>query len=148
MPKIAIILQYVMPKQFITTLAGKLANKKAGGLTTKVIAWFVNRYGVNMNEAANPDIASYATFNEFFTRPLKEDARPLEDANFICPVDGAISQFGNIKKNQIFQAKGHDYSTLNLVAGNVVLASHFENGSFSCLYLRAVLVGARSMISP
>lgn len=135
MPKLAIILQYIIPKQLITMLAGKLANKQAGKLTTRVIKWFVKRYKVKMNEAANPDIASYATFNDFFTRPLKEGARPLDDAEFICPVDGAISQFGAIKKGRIFQAKGRDYSTLELVAGNVPLASHFENGHFACLYL-------------
>ena len=88
-----------------------------------------------MQEAANPDINSYKTFNDFFTRPLKEGARPVAKADFICPVDGAISQFGAIQKNQIFQAKGHDYSTLALVAGNVPLASHFEDGHFACLYL-------------
>jgi phosphatidylserine decarboxylase len=100
-----------------------------------VIKWFVQRYGVNMAEAANPDIASYASFNEFFTRPLKTDARPLAKAEFICPVDGAISQFGVIEKDQIFQAKGHNYSTLALVAGNAGLAAKFENGHFACLYL-------------
>ena len=72
-------------------LAGKLADARAGALTTSVIRWFVGRYGVNMAEAANPDIAAYATFNEFFTRPLRDGARPLAPADFICPVDGAIS---------------------------------------------------------
>jgi len=116
-------------------LAGKLANLKAENLTTAVIAWFVKRYNVNMDEAENSDIKSYLTFNDFFTRPLKQGARPLAQAEFICPVDGAISQFGDIKINQIFQAKNHNYSTLALVAGNVPLASHFEHGSFACLYL-------------
>jgi phosphatidylserine decarboxylase len=88
-----------------------------------------------MAEAANPDIASYKTFNDFFTRPLKQDARPLTNAAFICPVDGAISQFGNIEADQIFQAKGHHYSTLALLAGQQTLADKFENGHFSCLYL-------------
>jgi phosphatidylserine decarboxylase len=128
-------MQYILPKQAITALAGKLASKQCGALTTKVIAWFVRRYGVNMTEAANPDIASYASFNDFFTRPLKTDARPLAKAEFICPVDGAISQFGSIEKDQIFQAKGHSYSTLALVAGNASLAAKFENGHFACLYL-------------
>lgn len=116
-------------------VAGKLANLQCPSLTPKVIAWFVKRYQVNMEEAENPDIGSYKTFNDFFTRSLKKDARPITNADFICPVDGAISQFGKIRKNQIFQAKGHDYSTLALVAGNVPLASHFEDGHFACLYL-------------
>lgn len=119
----------------MTVVAGKLANLACKHLTPKVISWFVKRYQVNMQEAANPDINSYKTFNDFFTRPLKSGARPIAKADFICPVDGAISQFGQIRKNQIFQAKGHDYSTLALVAGNVPLASHFADGHFACLYL-------------
>ncbi len=133
--KIAILIQYIAPKRLITIVAGKLANLACPKLTPKVIAWFVKRYQVNMQEAVNSDIRSYKTFNDFFTRPLKAEARPIANADFICPVDGAISQFGTISKNQIFQAKGHTYSTLALVAGNVPLASHFENGHFACLYL-------------
>ncbi len=133
--KLAILLQHVAPKQLITVIAGKLANLQCPLLTPKVIAWFVARYQVNMQEADNPDINSYKTFNDFFTRPLKSNARPIAKADFICPVDGAISQFGQIRKNQIFQAKGHDYSTLALVAGNTPLANQFENGHFACLYL-------------
>jgi len=133
--KPAIFLQYIAPKQLMTALAGKLANKKLGALTTQFIAWFVKRYQVNMAEAKNPDIASYATFNDFFTRPLKAGARPIAKADFICPVDGAISQLGKIEKDQIFQAKGHSYSTLALVGGNEALADEFENGQFACLYL-------------
>ena len=133
--KLSILLQYLLPKQAITGLAGKLANLRGGATTTKVIAWFVQRYQVNMAEAANPDISSYATFNDFFTRPLKENARPIADADFICPVDGAISQLGNIKQDQIIQAKNHHYSSLTLLAGNQALANKFHNGSFACLYL-------------
>ena len=129
------IIQYILPKQALTRLAGLFANLQAGNLTTAVIRWFVKRYGVNMSEAANPDIASYKTFNDFFTRPLKQGARPLAKAAFICPVDGAISQFGSIEQDQIFQAKGHHYSTLALVAGQKDLASKFDNGHFACLYL-------------
>ncbi len=133
--KLAIFLQYIAPKQLITSLAGKLASRPFGAITTRFIAWFVKRYNVNMQEAANPDISSYATFNDFFTRALKSDARPLSNATFICPVDGAISQLGRIQKDQIFQAKGHQYSTYTLLAGNTALAPTFENGHFACLYL-------------
>tara|TARA_B110000208_G_scaffold191993_1_gene261561 strand:- start:1098 stop:1946 length:849 start_codon:yes stop_codon:yes gene_type:complete len=133
--KLTILLQHLAPKLLITIIAGKLANFECPKLTPKVITWFVQRYQVNMQEADNSDINSYKTFNDFFTRPLKEDARPIAKADFICPVDGAISQLGAIQKNQIFQAKGHGYSTLALVAGNVPLASHFEDGHFACLYL-------------
>lgn len=133
--RLAVLPQYLIPKQALTLLAGKLAGAKAGGLTTSVIRWFVGRYGVNMAEAANPDIASYASFNEFFTRPLRDGARPLAAADFICPVDGAISQFGAIERDQIFQAKGHSYSTTALFGGDRELAAQFEDGSFATLYL-------------
>ena len=133
--KVSILLQYLAPKKAITQLAGKLANMQCGFLTAAVIKWFVKRYQVNMSEAANSDINSYKTFNTFFTRALKDGARPIASADYICPVDGAISQLGDIEADQIFQAKGHSYSTLELVAGNVALANKFTDGSFACLYL-------------
>jgi phosphatidylserine decarboxylase len=88
-----------------------------------------------MTEAANADISSYKTFNEFFTRPLREGARPIAQADFICPVDGAISQFGRIEQDQIFQAKGHYYSTSALMGGDKAAAKSYLNGEFACLYL-------------
>lgn len=133
--KLAILLQHIAPKQLITQLAGRFASKACGAITTKVIRWFVKRYQVNMHEAANPDLTSYTTFNDFFTRPLKQGTRPFAAADFICPVDGAISQYGSIEEDQIFQAKGHTYSTLALVGGDTSLAQQFTNGHFACLYL-------------
>jgi phosphatidylserine decarboxylase len=134
-PYIAVLIQYLLPKQAITQLAGKLANLHAGAMTTSVIHWFIGRYKVNMDEAAAPDISQYKTFNEFFTRPLRAGARPLAAADFICPVDGAISQFGQIKHNQIFQAKGHHYSSQALIGGDQTLAAKFNDGHFACIYL-------------
>ena len=131
----AVLAQYLIPKQAITLLAGRIARAQGGALTTRLIAWFVQRYRVNMAEAANPDIASYATFNDFFTRALKPGARPLAQADLICPVDGAISQFGRIEGQQIFQAKGHHYSSTALVGGDAALAAQFDNGHFATLYL-------------
>jgi len=125
----------MLPKQAVTALAGKLAHREFGTFTTQFIAWFVARYHVNMAEAANPDIGSYATFNDFFTRALKPNVRPLAATPFICPVDGAVSQFGTIAQHQILQAKGHEYSTETLLAGNQALANRFNNGHFACLYL-------------
>jgi len=133
--RLAVLPQYLLPKQALTTLAGKFASAQLGGLTTSVIRWFVGRYNVNMAEAANPDITSYASFNDFFTRALKPNARPLAAADLICPVDGAISQFGPIAKDQIFQAKGHSYSTTALVGGDATAAARFDNGHFATLYL-------------
>jgi phosphatidylserine decarboxylase len=128
-------LQYLLPKQAITAFGGVIASAKWGAVTTGIINWFVGKYGVNMAEAANPDTASYASFNEFFTRALKDGARPLAQADLICPVDGAISQFGRIEADQIFQAKGHSYSTTALLAGEKKLAAGFQDGHFATLYL-------------
>ena len=124
-----------MPKQALTLLAGRVASAQWGHWTTALIRRFVQHYQVNMDEAANPDIASYASFNDFFTRALKDGARPLAEASLICPVDGAISQFGPIAKDQVFQAKGHSYSTTALVGGDAALGARFENGHFATLYL-------------
>ncbi|NHZ39513.1 archaetidylserine decarboxylase [Massilia aquatica] len=133
--RIKVIPQYLLPKQGLTRFAGRIAGHQGGQYTTTLIRWFVGKYGVNMEEAANPDIASYASFNEFFTRPLRPGARPLAKADFVCPVDGAISQFGAIDDDQIFQAKGHKFSTTALVGGDAQLASQFQHGSFANLYL-------------
>ena len=133
--RLAVLPQYLMPKRALTMFAGFVAGGQWGGITQAIIRNFVAKYGVNMAEAANPDIASYTTFNDFFTRALKPDARPLAKADWVCPVDGAISQFGKIEKDQIFQAKGHHYSTRALVGGDAALAAQFDEGHFACLYL-------------
>ena len=133
--RLKVLPQYLMPKQAMTSFAGRVAGAKGGTMTTRLIRWFVGKYNVNMDEAVNPDIKSYASFNEFFTRPLRPDARPLANADFICPVDGAISQFGAVEDHQIFQAKGHTFSTAELVGGDATLAAHFQHGSFANLYL-------------
>jgi phosphatidylserine decarboxylase len=130
-----VLMQYLLPKQAITAFGGVVASGQWGNITTRIIQWFVGKYSVNMGEAANPDIASYASFNDFFTRALKPGARPLAQAGLVCPVDGAISQFGNIERDQIFQAKGHHYSTTALVGGDAALAAQFQDGHFATLYL-------------
>lgn len=130
-----VFLQYLLPKQALTEFGSQIASMRGGAVTTRIIRWFVGKYGVNMAEAANPDIGSYPTFNEFFTRALKPGARPLAAADLVCPVDGAISQFGAIEGDRIFQAKGHDYSTTALVGGDRELAARFEGGSFATIYL-------------
>jgi phosphatidylserine decarboxylase len=133
--RLAVLPQYLMPKQAMTRFGGLVAGSRMGWLTTTIIRRFVKRYNVNMAEAANPDISSYTSFNDFFTRALKPGARPLASAALICPVDGAISQFGAIAGEQIFQAKGHSYSTTALVGGDAELAAQFKDGSFATLYL-------------
>jgi len=131
----AILAQYLLPKTALTRLAGRLARARGGAATTWAIRRFIARYGVDMSEAADPDPAHYASFNEFFTRPLRAGARPLAQADYLCPVDGAISQFGAIEAGQIFQAKGHTYSAQTLLAGDAGLAAPFADGQFATLYL-------------
>ncbi len=133
--RLAVLTQYLLPKQALTALAGKAANAKWGNVTTKFIRWFVGKYQVNMSEAVNPDIGSYETFNDFFTRPLKAGARPIAHSDLVCPVDGAISQFGPIAQGQIFQAKGHQFSTTALIGGDSKAAAEYANGSFANIYL-------------
>lgn len=130
-----VLSQYLLPKKALTELAGRLARARAGTATTRVIRWFIGRYQVDMSEAENPDPASYRSFNDFFTRALRDGARPLADAGMLCPVDGAISQFGTIEGEQLFQAKGHDYSATALVGGDHQLAAQFTDGLFATLYL-------------
>ncbi|MGK5077206.1 archaetidylserine decarboxylase [Janthinobacterium sp. HLX7-2] len=133
--RLAVLPQYLLPKGALTNFAGRIAGAKGGAMTTRLIRWFVGRYNVNMDEALDPDITHYTSFNDFFTRALRPDARPLAQADYICPVDGRISQFGTIDKDQIFQAKGHHFSTTALVGGDAALAAQFEHGSFANLYL-------------
>ena len=128
-------LQYLLPKKLLTQLAGAFARSQSGALTQFAIRKFVAKYGVNMAEAANPAISSYASFNDFFTRALRPGSRPLASAAYVCPVDGAISQFGPINGDQIFQAKGHSYSTRALVGGDATLATLFDGGQFATIYL-------------
>lgn len=131
-----VLAQYLLPKQMLTRAAGALAGWRGGSATTWLIERFIARYGVNMAEAADPDITAYKTFNDFFTRALKPGLRPqpAEPEIFSCPVDGAISQLGAIRQGQLFQAKGHSYSAAALLADEE-LGHSFHNGSFSTIYL-------------
>ena len=133
--RMAVLPQYLLPKQAMTLLAGQIAGARGGAMTTRLIRWFIERYRVDMAEAANPDPAAYATFNDFFTRALAPGARPLADADLVCPVDGAISQFGAIEGDALLQAKGHTFTVQALVGGDATLARPFLDGHFATLYL-------------
>ncbi|WP_225784734.1 archaetidylserine decarboxylase [Xenophilus sp. Marseille-Q4582] len=136
--RLAVLPQYLYPKQALTAFAGWVARGERGALTTWIIERFIARYGVDMAEAVHPEAAHYTSFNDFFTRALKPGARPIAEAPFVCPVDGAISQFGALTGaagDQVFQAKGHHYSTTALVGGDAQLAARFAGGSFATLYL-------------
>ncbi len=137
--RLAVATQHLLPKRALTQLMGALARAEGGAATTAAIRWFVKRYGVDMAEAADSNPAAYRSFNQFFTRELKPGARPLASTaggnTLLCPVDGAISQFGAIDGQRIFQAKGHHYSATALVGGDAALAAHFHGGHFATLYL-------------
>ena len=130
-----VIAQYMVPKRRLTAFAGRVASREGGRTAKATIRWFVGKYGVDMSEAVESDYRQYTSFNAFFTRALKPGARPLATSDLIAPVDGSISQFGSIDRDQILQAKGHRYSTAALVGGDLKLARHFHDGSFATLYL-------------
>ena len=133
--RLKVLLQYMLPKQRLTTFAGRIAGARGGSMTTRLIRWFVGKYAVDMSEAAYADVRSYKTFNDFFTRALKAGIRPIAAADFVCPVDGAISQFGSIDDHHMLQAKGHRFTTTALVGGDRGLSAQFRHGSFANLYL-------------
>jgi len=135
--KIKIALQYMMPKHLISRLVGKLAAAELGSITTTAIKWFIKQYKIDMSEAAHSKPEAYTTFNNFFTRALKSGARPISDDKdyIVHPVDGAVSQCGPIEGDQIFQAKGHEYSSLALLGNQADDAKRFEDGDFATIYL-------------
>jgi len=135
--KLKIALQYAMPKHLLSRLVGKLAAAELGVITTSVIKWFIKQYKIDMNEAAQSEPEAYSSFNAFFTRALKPGIRPLcqDDDYIVHPVDGAVSQCGPIKEGRIFQAKGHDYSSLALLGDQSDDAKRFEGGDFATIYL-------------
>jgi len=135
--KIKIALQYAMPKHAISRLTGKLASAQMGWLTTKLISLFIKAYGINMNEAKLKSANDFATFNDFFTRELEQGVRTINtDSTALCyPVDGAISQQGEIIDGKLIQAKGFNYSLTSLLGGDVRTAAPFQGGQFSCIYL-------------
>ena len=127
-------MQHVLPKRLLTALAGHAASWQAGAATTWVIRRFIERYGVDMAEAAQPDPAAYPSFNAFFTRALKPGVRPLADAAFVMPVDGAVSELGAIEDGTLLQAKGHRYTAQSLCA-DADMARRYDGGRFITLYL-------------
>lgn len=129
--------QYILPKHLLSRLVGKLAAAKAGALTQFLIKRFIKAFNIDMQEAMHEEPSEYDTFNAFFTRQLKDGIRPIvEGDNILChPVDGKISQFGDIVGDKVFQAKGHDYSLTTLLGGKPELAECFKGGKFATIYL-------------
>ena len=131
----AVWTQYVLPKKALTRFGGWVAGTPMGVITTAIIADFVRRYQVDMMEAAEPNLASYDTFNAFFTRALREGIRPIATSEWVSPVDGSVSQLGRIEAGEIFQAKGHRYTTQALLACDAAEADAFSQGHFATIYL-------------
>ena len=130
-----IILQYLLPQHLLSRLVGKLAECRLPWLKNLLIRRFIAQYNVDMSEAVDSTPEAYANFNAFFTRALKDDARPIDDAHVVCPADGAISQLGEINRGRIFQAKGQDYSLQTLLGDDKALTAEFDGGSFATIYL-------------
>lgn len=135
--RMKIALQHILPKLWLTQLAGRVAECRTRWLTKMIIGLFVRYYRVDMQEAQQPELSAYPTFNAFFVRPLRDDARPIDiDPNsLVMPADGAISQLGPIIDDQVFQAKGHHYSLEALLAGNERAIEEFRDGVFVTTYL-------------
>lgn len=136
MDKLFIIFQYLVPQHLLSRCTGWLAElEHPAWLKNWVVGRFIAHFGVNMSEAAEPDHKRYASFNAFFTRPLRAGARPIAAADLVCPADGAISQLGAIQGGRIFQAKGQDFSAVELLGGDPVWAARFADGQFATIYL-------------
>jgi phosphatidylserine decarboxylase len=128
------LIQYPVPHHLLSRLVGRLADCRLPWLKNALIKAFIKRFGVDMREAAEPDPTAYASFNDFFTRPLKPGARPLGDG-VLSPADGTLSQFGAIEAGQLVQAKGHRFSLAELLGGDSEAARRYLGGSFATVYL-------------
>ncbi len=128
---------YFLPHHALSRVMHAVTRSEIVWWKSRFTRWFVKQFNVDMSLAQEPDLESYPSFNAFFTRALRSDARPINDDNktLTCPVDGSVSQLGDIKDGRIFQAKGRDYSLLELLGGDVRAAEKFENGKFATLYL-------------
>ena len=129
--------QYLIPQHGLSQLAGKLADSTSFPLKNWAIKNFARHYQIDMSIAQQPDLTQYATFNDFFTRAIRPETRPIctDDDTLVCPADGAVSQFGRIDSGRIFQAKGHHYSAQELLGGDEALAQSYQQGQFCTIYL-------------
>ncbi|WP_397378604.1 archaetidylserine decarboxylase [Pseudomonas sp.] len=135
--RLFILSQYLLPHHLLSRLIGCAAECKAAWFKNRLIGWFAKQYQVNMSEAQVEDLSAFAHFNDFFTRALKEGARPLDGTPnaVLCPADGAVSQLGKIEQGRVFQAKGHSYSVIELLGGDSQRAAAFMGGDFATIYL-------------
>jgi len=131
-----VALQYLLPHHLISRAVYAMTRWRSP-LVQPAIRAFVQHFKVDMDEAADASPAGYTTFNAFFTRALKPELRPLAEGDEVvaCPVDGTISQLGRIEDGRIFQAKGHEFSLVELLGGDLSRADAFRNGQFATIYL-------------
>ncbi|UCH42046.1 MAG: phosphatidylserine decarboxylase [Gammaproteobacteria bacterium] len=127
---------YAIPHHAVSRVV-YFVTRLRGPQVKPMITWFVEKYGVDMNDAAQSEIDYYQTFNEFFTRALKDGIRPVAagDNTLACPCDGIVSQAGAIRAGDILQAKGRTYSVLELLGGDTDMAAQFADGRFATIYL-------------
>ncbi|QCF26629.1 archaetidylserine decarboxylase [Hydrocarboniclastica marina] len=135
--RLFVLSQYLAPQHTLSRAAGLLADCAVPAIKDPFIRWFIKRHSVDMSEAVDPRPEAYPTFNDFFTRAFKDNARPIDSAknSFVAPVDGTLSQFGEIRENQIYQAKGHEFSLEALLGGRRDMAAPFIGGQFATIYL-------------
>ncbi len=129
--------QLLLPHHGLSRLVGKLAESRIVFLKNALIKLFIWIYQVNMSEAIQPEPESYESFNDFFTRALKPEARPVTSLplGIACPADGTLSQFGNINNERLIQAKGKDFSLINLLGNDQSKIPLFQDGKFATIYL-------------
>ena len=135
--RVKVAFQYIMPQLYLTQFAGWFAQQKWGAVTHFVIKAFAKKYNVDMSEAKKENFSDYESFNQFFIRELKDDARKInENPTALClPADGRVSQIGHIDDERLLQAKGHFFSLSDLLAGDEELVNTFKNGEFATIYL-------------
>lgn len=128
---------YPLPHHLLSRLVLAATRIRNPAFKNALIRWFVARYKVEMSDALLGNAADYPNFNAFFTRALRPESRPLpnDPAAVACPVDATVSQLGEIRDGRLLQAKGHDFSLVELLGGDVARAQPFLGGTFATLYL-------------
>ncbi|HWK73672.1 MAG TPA: archaetidylserine decarboxylase [Povalibacter sp.] len=135
--KLFAALQYVLPKHLLSRFIYSVMRCESPFVRRLILSNFLRGYDVNMTEAVQPDPFAYRSFNDFFTRALRPDARPIAPAAdvIVSPVDGTVSQFGAIRSGNLVQAKGRLYSLTELLANDTSAVEAYRDGSFACIYL-------------
>lgn len=130
-------LQHALPKHLMSRGIYAIARSESRFVKNTFLRIFLNLFDINMAEAVQPNPYAYRTFNEFFTRALKPGARPIaiESEFLVSPVDGTVSQVGELLNESLLQAKGQHYTLQELLAGDEESITTYRNGSFACIYL-------------